>query len=199
MVETSTTITTPTRWLRLHCHKSTLNLFYKPIVTRLFWILGVVSLDAQQGYVGREEKLPMAVAPQPIPFSHRQHSAQGTKCHDCHGKAQTQERAGIPQATQCMYCHVSIRKDTPDVQRLAQLAAKKEPIPWVRVYSLPDFVFFSHSVHVKASVDCQTCHGPIAEREVLQKEVSKSMRMCVDCQVSLKASVDCSRCHELGQ
>jgi len=143
--------------------------------------------------------LPIVVDPQPVPFSHRQHSAQEMKCHDCHGKAQTQERAGIPSASQCMFCHVSIRKDSPYVQRLAQLVSKGEPIHWVRVYRLPDFVFFSHQVHVKARVDCQTCHGPIAERDVLQKEVSTSMRTCVDCHRSRKAPVDCSRCHELGQ
>lgn len=173
--------------------------FLKLIPIRFACITGAAALLAQQGYIGKEEKLPVAVAAQPVPFSHRLHAAQGMQCRDCHGKAQIQERAGIPQAAQCMVCHVSIRKDSPHVQRLAELAAKKEPIPWVRVYRVPDFVFFNHSVHVRANVPCQTCHGAISERDVLQKEVSTSMRTCVECHRSRKAPLDCSRCHELGQ
>jgi hypothetical protein len=166
----------------------------------LVCILAAGVIGAQEsGYRGIEEKLPAAVEAQPVPFSHRQHAATGTKCTDCHTKVRHEERAGLPTANQCMLCHVTIRKESPAVQRVAEFAANKEPIPWVRVYRLPDFVFFSHAAHVKANVECQTCHGPVAERDVLQKEVSTSMRTCVDCHRSRNASIDCSRCHELGQ
>ena len=50
-----------------------------------------------------------------------------------------------------------------------------------------------------AAIECATCHGPVATRDVLQKEVSTSMRTCVECHRGRKASTDCSRCHELGQ
>ena len=163
-------------------------------------VLGVEFLTAQQTvYLGIQEKLPLAVAAQPVPFSHRRHTASGMKCTDCHAKAQREERAGIPAAGQCMLCHVAIRKDAAAVKRVAQFAAEKKAIPWVRVYRLPDFVFFSHATHTKAAVECRTCHGPVAERDVLQKEVSTSMRTCVDCHRARKATLDCSRCHELGQ
>ena len=166
----------------------------------IFGILAIQFLAAQQSaYVGLTEKLPLAVAAQPVPFSHRQHAASGMQCIDCHANVQRAERAGIPAADRCMLCHTTIRKDSPAVQQLAKLAADKKPIPWVRVYRLPDFVFFSHAIHTKTGVQCQTCHGSVAERDVLQKEVSTSMRTCVECHRSRKASVDCSRCHELGQ
>jgi hypothetical protein len=155
-------------------------------------------LAQQTAYQGIQEKLPLAVAPQPVPFSHRRHTASRIKCEDCHTKAQREERAGIPQANQCMICHATINKDVPAVRQLAQFAAGKQAIPWVRVYRLPDFVFFSHAVHTRAAVECQTCHGAVAEREVLQKEVSTGMRTCFECHRARKASVDCSRCHELG-
>jgi formate-dependent nitrite reductase cytochrome c552 subunit len=157
------------------------------------------SMGQRSAYQGIQETLPLAVAPQPVRFSHRQHAAARIACADCHPKAQTDERAGIPQAAQCMICHTTIAKDAPAIRELARLAAGKENIPWVRVYRLPDFVFFSHAVHGKAAVECRTCHGPVEEREILQKEVSTGMRACVDCHRARKAPVDCTRCHELGQ
>jgi hypothetical protein len=157
------------------------------------------SMGQRPAYQGIQETLPLAVAPQPIHFSHRRHATARIGCTDCHSKAQREERAGIPQAAQCMTCHATVRKDAPAIRELARLAARKENIPWVRVYRLPDFVFFSHAVHSKASVECQLCHGPIEEREILQKELSTGMRACVDCHRARKAPLDCSRCHELGQ
>jgi formate-dependent nitrite reductase cytochrome c552 subunit len=167
---------------------------------RILGVFGAGLLAAQQGaYVGIEEKLPLPAPVQPVPFSHRQHSTAGIKCADCHAKAQREERAGIPAASQCMVCHVAVHKDSSAVKQIARFASEGKPIPWVRIYRLPDFVFFSHGTHTKAGVECQVCHGPVAQREVLQKEVSTSMRTCMDCHRERKASVDCSRCHELGQ
>jgi hypothetical protein len=70
---------------------------------------------------------------------------------------------------------------------------------WVRVYKVPDFVFFNHSSHVKAQVECQTCHGPIETRDVLAREVSTSMTTCMDCHVGRNVSNECNMCHDLGQ
>lgn len=145
-----------------------------------------VLLLLQVAYQGIEERLPLPVPPQPIAFSHKLHAEKKLQCTDCHLKAAAGERATIPQADRCNLCHNNIAKD--------------HRISWVRVYRLPDFVFFSHAVHTaKAGIDCQTCHGPVATREVLQKEVSTSMRFCVDCHRARNAPLDCSRCHELGQ
>lgn len=141
---------------------------------------------AQQSYAGIDEKVPVSVGPQPVPFSHRKHAVAGAQCLDCHTTAASKERAGIPQADRCKLCHPSTK--LPD------------KIAWLRIYKLPDFVFFSHASHTKtAAIECATCHGPVGTRDVLQKEVSTSMRTCVDCHRIRKASADCSRCHELGQ
>ena len=150
-------------------------------------LCGESCLPAQQKpYLGIQEKLPLAVAPQPVTFSHRQHAAAGAKCTGCHSTALTAERAGLPQAVHCKVCHPAM-----------QLPPK---INWVRVYKLPDFAFFSHAAHAQtAAIACEACHGPVATRDVVQKEVSTSMRNCVECHRARKASTDCSRCHELGQ
>lgn len=146
----------------------------------------LLALLLQAAYQGIEEKLPRSVAPQPIPFSHKQHAAAGAKCIDCHTKALTAERATIPNLDRCLLCHPAMKKETDSIR-------------WVRVYQVPDFVFFNHAAHAKAGLDCQACHGPVAARDVLQKEVSTSMRQCVNCHRTRQAPLDCSRCHELGQ
>ena len=150
-------------------------------------------------YHGIEEKLPQAVAAQPIPFDHRVHVAASLRCADCHTTVSTGERAGLPSAARCMACHRTVHAESAPIQRLKQFAATKTAIPWVRVYKVPDFVFFSHRRHVAAKVACAECHGPVEQRDVLVKEVSTSMNTCYGCHVKAKASTSCDACHMLGQ
>ena len=109
------------------------------------------------------------------------------------------ERAGLPDAEKCMLCHMAIKTDSPAVQELARIHQDGKRLDWVRVYRVPDFVFFSHANHVNAHVECVSCHGPVEERDVLAKEVSTSMITCMNCHVAKKASISCYLCHELGQ
>ena len=86
---------------------------------------------------------------QPIPYSHKQHIALGLKCANCHSMPDPGEMMGIPAAAQCMTCHQSVKKDSPPIQKLAAFAARKEPVPWVRVYQIPGYVLFSHKSHLE--------------------------------------------------
>ncbi|MHB9078466.1 MAG: cytochrome c3 family protein [Pirellulaceae bacterium] len=87
---------------------------------------------------------------------------------------------------------------TPDPQR-------QQPIAWVRVHDLPDFVYFDHRAHVHAGVTCQYCHGPVEAMQRVRQDSSLSMGWCVNChreatrdgvngQPAL-ASIDCVTCH----
>ena len=154
--------------------------------------------QAPPAYKGKEEKLPVAVAPQPVSFSHRKHAAAGMRCHNCHPEAKTKERAGLPGTELCMGCHVTVKAESPEIQKLARMHSSGKRVKWVRVYKLPDFVFFSHAVHMRAEEKCVTCHGPVKEREVLAKEVSTSMAACMKCHVERKASTECVVCHQLS-
>lgn len=151
------------------------------------------------GYKGREEHLPRHVAPQPIPFDHRAHVESGLACKGCHSGADKGERAGFPEVQKCMLCHSSIKAESPSVQKLAEMAREGREPDWVRVYQLPDFVFFSHANHLAAEITCDKCHGPVEKREVLSQERSTSMEGCMNCHLAEKTSTDCHLCHELGE
>ncbi len=168
---------------------------------RLFPALLLAALLAAQTppvYRPKKEKLPVAVAPQPVAFSHRQHAELGVRCADCHPGAAKSERAGLPDAARCLVCHRTIGSGSAEVQKLAGYQAKGGRIPWLRVYRVPEFVFFSHVSHVGAGVECQSCHGPVAARDVLEKEVSTSMTACMNCHAARRVSNDCHFCHTLG-
>jgi hypothetical protein len=149
-------------------------------------------------YQSKEEKLPKEVAAQPVEFSHKKHTAAGITCLDCHASAMTKERAGLPDAEACLLCHGTIKNDSPAIQGLAKIHQGNESLKWVRIYQVPDFVFFNHSSHLKAGEKCATCHGPVETRDTLAKEVSTSMTACMNCHVARKASTECFLCHQLG-
>lgn len=158
----------------------------------------LLAAQAPPVYRPKEEKLPLAVAPQPIAFSHRQHVEVGLKCADCHPGAAKGERAGLPAAASCLVCHRTIRADSAEVRKLHDYQSKGGRIPWVRVYRVPEFVFFSHASHTQAGVACESCHGAVSKRDVLQKEVSTSMTACMNCHAARRVSNDCHFCHALG-
>jgi len=43
--------------------------------------------------------------------------------------------------------------------------AAGQPIEWVRVHNLADYVYFNHSAHVNRGVGCISCHGNVTEME----------------------------------
>ncbi len=134
---------------------------------------------------------------QPLPFSHKLHLSKSLDCKDCHSMPEPGDHATFPATARCMACHVEIKKDSEAIQKLADYHKKQEAIPWKRVYRVPEYVFFSHKVHVtKAKAACETCHGPVRDRDVMRKEKETSMAVCMDCHKASAASVACDYCHE---
>ena len=54
---------------------------------------------------------------------------------------------------------------------------------------------FNHAPHIRASVDCATCHGDVSQMSVAEHAVDHSMGFCVNCHREKKASNDCLTCH----
>src|SRR5262245_54034657 len=85
---------------------------------------------------------------QPIPFSHKTHAGQqGLKCLSCHTNPAPGEKMTLPATSRCMACHEEIAVDNPGIKKLAEYHQSKEPVPWVRIYRNPDWVWFSHRAH----------------------------------------------------
>lgn len=101
-----------------------------------------------------------------------------------------------PVEEKCMQCHATIKAESPAIVKLAAYYKEGKPVPWVPVYRLPDYVFFSHQAHFKkAEIACETCHGPVSEREVVTQEKSIAMIVCMDCHKTRGASLNCRFCH----
>jgi hypothetical protein len=138
----------------------------------------------------------LAADPQPVPYSHKTHLAMGLKCNACHKNPDPGEAMGFPSEAFCMGCHRSVKSESPHIQKLAAASTDKQPLPWVRIYHLPQFVYFSHRVHTKAGATCENCHGAVRERDVLFKEVNLNMKACMACHAEKNARNDCNTCHE---
>lgn len=146
--------------------------------------------------VAQEQAPPKRGPEQPIPYSHKKHLAMGLKCSNCHTNPDPGEFMGIPETKVCMGCHQSVKTDSPHIQKLTAYHKQEKEVPWLRVYQIPSFVFFSHRAHTEAGQKCETCHGPVPERDVIARETDISMGGCMDCHRRNKASNSCNFCHE---
>ncbi len=98
-----------------------------------------------------------------------------------------------------MNCHRTVKTDSPEIKKLVALPPDATPFPKRQVYTVEDFVFFSHARHRKAGVDCKECHADVASHDNVTLEIPVTMKSCVACHNARHASVTCNTCHELGQ
>ena len=137
-------------------------------------------------------------AEQPIPFPHAVHIAKGLTCTDyCHESASKGPIAGLPSVKTCMICHDAIATDRPIIQQLADYQKRGVDISWQRVYgyTAEAHVRFNHAPHLRANVNCATCHGNVAQQTVAQRVIDLNMGFCVTCHRAKQASNDCLTCH----
>jgi hypothetical protein len=158
---------------------------------------------------------------QPIAFPHNVHvQTYGMDCQYCHADARRSEYAGLPSVERCLGCHKITAADRPEIRKLAEYGARGEPIPWVRVFKVPEFTHFPHKPHVRAGVACQACHGPIETMTTAAARTGPSlvndllnvagfrpsspsltMGWCVECHRAQNAArgtgapLDCVTCH----
>jgi mono/diheme cytochrome c family protein len=145
---------------------------------------------------------------QPIHFSHKIHSGDNQiDCNYCHSSARKSKTSGIPSLNVCMSCHENIYEYNgeidlamgytkefydAEIQKLYDAvgwdpeertySGEEQPVKWVRIHNLPDLAYFNHAQHVTvAGIDCQTCHGPVEEMEILYQYSPLTMGWCIDC------------------
>jgi len=133
---------------------------------------------------------------QPIPFSHRQHIGFDMKCAECHPNPEPGDRMTFPATEKCMECHRTLGKDKSPIQKLAEFARNKQPIPWARVYVVSAWVFWNHRSHLEAGMKCESCHGEVAKMDTVAAVTNvTTMAGCVDCHKKNDASTGCQFCH----
>jgi hypothetical protein len=135
---------------------------------------------------------------QPLDFPHNIHAGKQIACTEyCHEAVTTGPVAGLPSVRTCMVCHNTIATDRPRIRQLTAMRERGEDFVWQRVYGYQPtaHVRFNHAPHIRAEVECSTCHGNIAEGTVARRNVDLTMGFCVNCHNERKASIDCLTCH----
>ena len=89
--------------------------------------------------------------------------------------------ANIPATQVCMQCHTQIWTDSPALEPVRESFRTGRSLHWTRVYDLPDFSYFNHSIHVAKGVGCATCHGRVDEMPLVRREKALFMEWCLSC------------------
>ena len=119
---------------------------------------------------------------QPVAFSHSIHVDQvGLDCRYCHSHVEKSWYSNVPATSTCMNCHNQVLKEDPKLEVVRDSFATGEPIPWVQIHKVPDYVYFNHSVHVNRGVSCVECHGRVDEMDEVEHAKPLSMSFCLDC------------------
>jgi hypothetical protein len=119
---------------------------------------------------------------QPVPFSHQHHAGDlGIDCRYCHTTVENSAYAGLPPTHTCMNCHSQMWVGSDTLEPVRASYATGKSLHWHRIYNLPGFVYFDHSIHVHKGVGCATCHGRIDEMPFTYQVPSLLMEWCLDC------------------
>jgi Cytochrome c7 and related cytochrome c len=169
-------------------------------MNRIILPLAAVFLALGVGVILFSERpwLPRTDVVQPIPFSHRIHAGVNKiPCQYCHEYARRSENAGVPPVERCVGCHGSgaFGGIQPVTRPWNDHQQPPFEIQWNRVYTLPDFVKFTHRPHIAAGLACQRCHGPVQTMDRVVPVYQINMGFCVDCHTQKKATLDCVNCH----
>ena len=121
-------------------------------------------------------------ADQPVPFSHKHHvQGLGLQCQYCHVTVEKSSYAGIPPTKTCMNCHAQIWTNAQLLEPVRHSWATGESVKWTKVHDLPDYVYFSHEIHVNKGLGCSTCHGRVDQMPLMYQQNTLQMEWCLDC------------------
>lgn len=119
---------------------------------------------------------------QPVPFSHKHHvGGLGIDCRFCHVSVEESSFADIPPTSICMHCHSQMWATAPALEPVRESYRSGRSIQWTRIYELPDFVYFDHSIHIHKGVGCETCHGRVDQMPLTWQAAPLTMEWCLDC------------------
>jgi hypothetical protein len=128
------------------------------------------------------EMLQQSPREQPVPFSHQHHvGALGIDCRYCHVSVEDSSFADIPPTSTCMHCHSQMWAAAPELAPVRDSYRTKRSIQWTKVYELPEFVYFDHSIHIHKGIGCSTCHGRVDHMPLTWQAPPLTMSWCLNC------------------
>jgi len=145
------------------------------VIAAATWALNEINRSSwvTQAQVARE---------QPVPFSHKHHAGElGIDCRYCHNFVERSKYAGVPPTQTCMNCHSQIWVDSPTLEPVRASFRNNESIRWNKVYDLPDYVYFNHSIHIAKGMGCVTCHGRVDQMNLTYQQPTLHMEWCLEC------------------
>jgi hypothetical protein len=138
-------------------------------------LLGTLAISPDTRSIGYQPK-------QPVAFSHAMHAGKlKMDCRYCHSTVEQAAFAAVPPTQVCLNCHAAIKSDSPLLKPVRASFETGNPISWIKVHDVPDFVYFNHSAHINKGVGCETCHGRIDQMEEVYQAKSLSMAWCLEC------------------
>ncbi len=164
-------------------------------------ILALIFISGGVWGIGQTQTVPA----QPIDFPHSLHVGLGVQCLYCHPGSLKGPVSGLPTQTKCWGCHQQIAKTktSPKLAPLVQAVENNQPIQWVPVAQVPDFVQFNHRPHVAAGLNCEDCHGDVSKMTAYENPQVLNMGWCLNCHREKAADnpelltklTDCGTCH----
>ncbi|HET6454822.1 MAG TPA: cytochrome c3 family protein [Armatimonadota bacterium] len=133
---------------------------------------------------------------QPVAFSHKvMANYNRIDCYFCHPYASVSVNAGMPSVDKCLVCHDNIPFGSSEITKLKGYKRQNEPIPWVRVTKLPDYVRFNHECHIAGGHPCEECHGDLKSMDSAVPVHDFKMGFCTNCHRRNNVTTDCYICH----
>ena len=140
------------------------------IALSLFFIYGSYSTD-----IGYQKG-------QAIEFSHKTHSGKfKIKCLHCHYGAEKSPFSNIPSTYSCMACHIALGNENEKLVPVNFSFDEEAKIKWNNIYALPDYTHFNHARHIRAQIDCSSCHGEVETGDTVAIYTDMTMKWCLDC------------------
>jgi hypothetical protein len=154
-----------------------------PTIAAIVGVLVLIGTVAGVWYYFSPEYTDVGYRPeQPVPYSHKLHAGDlGIDCRYCHTSVETSAHANVPPTRTCMNCHKLVKPESENLALVRESFKTGTPIEWVRVHNLPGYAYFDHSIHINAGVGCISCHGNVAQMEVVQLAKPLSMGWCLNC------------------
>jgi hypothetical protein len=156
------------------------NWLLQPLGRVALLIAGLAIVSFAVWGIGLTQKPPA----QPIEFPHKRHIDNGIQCLYCHPGATRGPSSGLPTPSKCWGCHqqLAITKTSKLLPPLVQAIANGTPLQWVPVAQVPDFVQFNHRPHLASGLNCENCHGDVAQMTTpYENPQVMNMGWCLKC------------------